>query len=76
MLTVNDIQTVEVEVINNETGEKFTPIYEAYGEQGFQKFVAWYSQNLKSNQMAYLYGIGYEAGERRVLNQAWVGGRD
>jgi len=74
MLTVNDIQTIEVEVINIETGEKFSPIYEAYGEAKFQEMVAWYSQNLNPNQMAYVNGIGYEGGERRVLNRVWVRG--
>lgn len=72
MLTVNDIQTIAVEVINIETGEKIEPIYEAYGEAKFQEMVAWYGQNLNPNQIAYVSGIGYENGERQVLNRVFV----
>jgi hypothetical protein len=71
MLTVNDIQTVAVEVIN-EDGSKIEPVYEAYGEAKFQEFVAWYSKNLNVGQTAFVRGIGYENGERQVLNTVFV----
>jgi hypothetical protein len=73
MLTVNDIKTVAVEVINIKTGEKLEPIYEAYGFDKFQEFVAWYQANLNSDSVAFVRGIGYENGERRVLATEFVG---
>jgi hypothetical protein len=76
MLTVNDIRTVAVEVINIKTGEKIEPIFELYGFEKFQESVAWYRANLNSDVIAFVRGIGYENGERRVLATEFVGVRE
>jgi hypothetical protein len=76
MITVNEIRTVAVEVINIKTGEKLEPIYEAYGFEKFQEFVVWYQENLTTDSVAYIRGIGYENGESRVLATEFVGVRE
>lgn len=76
MLTVNEIRTVVAEVINIKTGEKIEPVYESYGFEKFQGFVAWYQENLTENHIAFIRGIGYENGESRVLATEFVGIRE
>ena len=74
MLTVNDIKTVAVEVINIRTGEIINPFYEAYGFEKFQEMVSWYQEHRSSDTIAYVRGVGYEEnGERRVLATEFVG---
>lgn len=76
MLTVNDIKSVAVEVIDIRSGAKFEPFFEAYGYEKFQEMVAWYRQNLDASLVAYVRGIGYENGERQVLASEFVGVRE
>jgi hypothetical protein len=76
MLTVNDIKTVAVEVINIKTGEKIEPIYESYGFDKFQEMVAWYQENLGSDKVAYISGIGYEDNHSKCLAKEFVGVRE
>jgi hypothetical protein len=76
MITVNEIRTVAVEVINIKTGEKLEPVYEAYGFEKFQEFVAWYQENLTADSVAYIRGIGYEESHPVCLATEFVGVRE
>ncbi len=46
MNNLKNVSTVVVTVINfKQDKEVCQPVYEAYGEEGFNKFVAWYEKN-------------------------------
>jgi hypothetical protein len=55
-----NVSTVVVTVIDyKENREIMKPVYEAYGEEGFNKFVVWYEANLSMFRHAIIEGFEY-----------------
>lgn len=73
MATTKDIATVIVTVTDIHTGEEIKPVYEAYGKEKFDEFVAWYKENLGENRIARVEGIAYEDGKSVVVASEFVG---
>jgi hypothetical protein len=69
----NNIKTVVVEILNVETGDRLTPVYEAYGAEGFQKFVDFYASN-SGAVVAWVKGYDYndEHGNPRLCASVFV----
>lgn len=73
MLTVNDIKTVIVEVININNGEKIEPCYEAYGYAKFLEFVAFHADLASPDKIAIVKGYAYGENGPVVVAQEFVG---
>ncbi len=69
----NNIKTVVIETLNIETGDRSTPVYEAYGAEGFQKFVDFYASH-SGAFVAWVKGYDYndEHGNPRICAEVFV----
>ena len=70
----NNVKTVVVEILDVETGERFEPVYEAYGYEKFLKFVEFHATNANGSTIAWVRGYDYndEHGNIRKVAEAFV----
>lgn len=73
MENLENIVTIKATIINYKTDKEIcAPIFEAYGEKGLAKFVAWYEENLSMFHHAIIEGFEYNnpnAIARRVVTK-------
>jgi hypothetical protein len=73
MLTVNDIKTVIVEVLDINDGTKIEPVFEAYGYAKFLEFVGFYVDLASPDKVATVKGYAYGENGPVVVAQEFVG---